>query len=126
MDDLVIYCADTTALVAAVRATWPERLDDADPDNPRFLLDKSPTVRKGAETLALVRCRPDEPEVRAGLETLAAAGVITIVGTWEDIHADPARQALVGQVYDRTPYTITDENGDDHTVTPPAEFARFF
>jgi len=126
MDDLVIYCPNTTALVAAVRAHWPERLDDADPDNPRFLLDKSPTVRKGAATLALVRCRPDEPQVRAGLEDLAAAGVISIVGTWEEIHADPAREALVEQVYDRTPCTITGESGDAQTITPPAEFARFF
>ena len=57
MIDLIVYCPDTAALVAELRAKFPERLNEEDGDNPRFLVDKTPTRREGGATLALVRCR---------------------------------------------------------------------
>lgn len=127
MIDVITYCSNTAALVAAVRSRWPDRLDESDPENPRFNLDKTPTVRNGAETLAVVRCmdgQPGHPGTLAALQELESAGVLTVLGTWDEVQADPARKALYDSVYPRTPVTWTDENGDAHTLTPPEEFGR--
>ncbi|MDH5753543.1 MAG: hypothetical protein OEZ59_14125 [Deltaproteobacteria bacterium] len=124
-NDIYIHCPDTAALVAALRDIWPHRLDETDPDNPAFLLDKSPTVRAGAETLALVRVRDDQPEVREGLESLEELGVITILGTWDDVQANPAKITIYDRVYPRLPVVWADEDGNEHEYTPPAEIGRF-
>jgi len=139
MEDLLIYCPDTAALVAELQAQWPHRLDVEDPDNPRFLIEKTPTRRKGAKTLALVRCRPDQPEVKAGLEDLAASGVIEVLGTpdfvlgplVDDVRdtgaGDANAQARYFSVHDMTPRPVLDEDGQPtgESITPPLEIGRF-
>jgi len=142
MIDVIVFCPDTTKLVAAVKKTWPERLDETDPDNPRFLLGKTPTRRNGAETLAVARCRdgePGEPLILAGLQQLEAAGVIKILGTLDEVlgpedpeigerdlsQGDPEAQEIYFRVWPRTPVTFKDEDGVEHTFVPPLEIGRF-
>ena len=128
MQDVYVYCPDTAALVVAVRDHWPERLNEDDPENPVFALDKTPTVRVGLKTLALVRCRdgePGEPDVLAGLLELDALGVVRVLGSWDDIQADPARKAVFDLVWPRTPFTMTDDDGAEVTITPPEQPGAF-
>ena len=91
----------------------------------KFILDKTATVRNGDETLALVRCRDGdkgEPPTEAMLDSLDS---VQVLGTWEEVQADPKARAIYDRVYPRTPVKWTDEGGVEHTSTPPAEIGRF-
>ena len=119
MTDIILFCPDTAALVAELREKFPHRLDEGEPENPRFIVDKTPTVRRGAETLALVRADGD---LVASLESLAS---LTVLGTYEDIEADPDKRAIYDRVYPRTPIVWTDDGGIEHTQTPPEKIGVF-
>ena len=121
--DLITFCPDTAALVAEVRARHPERLDETDPENPRWAVTKTPTVRGEAGTLAVLRVGSHRE--RRDLEALEA---LTVLGTWEQVQADPALLAVYDSVHDRTPVDVLDDEGQPtgETITPPLEIGRFF
>ena len=125
MRDVIVYCRDTAALVAELREQLPERLSEEDEGNPVFILDKTPTVRNGDETLSLVRCRdgdPGEPDTEVQLNSLES---VTVLGTWEEVKADPTKKAIYDRVYPRTPIVWTDDDSVEHTTIPPEEIGRF-
>lgn len=128
MIDLIVYCPDTGALVDELRAMLPKYLDEEDMDNPRFLVDKTPTRRNGDETLAVVRWRDDDPGVRHALEILEIADVIKVLGTWEELSALPKTSdewKLYKKVHPRTVRKYKDEDGKERTHKPAEEIGRF-
>ena len=125
MIDLLVYCSNTTTLVNKVREHFPDRLSEEDPDNPEFLVDKTPTKRNGVKTLALVRCRPDGI-TEAMLRDLASkTTTIKVLGTWEQVQADPKAKALYDEVYPRTPVTWVDDDGKEQESIPPEQIGVF-
>lgn len=129
MKDLLVYCPDTALLVAEVQANYPKWIAHEDFHNRKFLVDKTPTVRNGNKTLALVRCRdgaPGEPETEAVLLALEEAGVLVVLGTYEECFADPEAKALYDSVHVREPITYTDpESGEEHTHIPAERIGEF-
>jgi hypothetical protein len=120
--DLISYCPDTAALAAELSEKLPAYLTlDEATGQPVFLVDKTPTVRNGAETLALLRLSQEE------VERLEAAqlSTLTVLGTYEDVFADPAKRAVYDRVYDQRPVTVVDENGVETLVSPPERFGVF-
>lgn len=120
--DLLIHCPDTPAFVAELAEKLPARLDLTDPAAPRYLVAKTPTVRSSAGTLALVRF------TEAELAELEAAGLTTlqVLGTYDEVFADPAKKAIYDMVYPRTPITWTDEAGVEYRHVPPERIGVFF
>ena len=128
MKDVIVFCPDTEALMTEVTEKFPDRVNLEDPENPIFLVDKTPPMRKGKETLALVRCRDGdrgEPATEAMLNELAEAGVIKVLGTWEETKNTTAMKKIYDGVHTRKPTTYGDENDEEHTTTPPEEIGRF-
>jgi len=121
MQDILVFCPDTGALVTELLEKYPERLliNDEALENPQFIIDKTPTVRSGAETLALVRA---DDVVLAMLEAL---DTVTVLGTYDEVWADPALKAVYDRVYPRTPVTWIDEDGIEQTHTPPEKIGVF-
>ncbi len=152
MKDLLVYCSNTETLVNKVREHYPDRLDvnvvfaptriwdeetsewdeyefPVDPQppimecNPRFLVDKTPTKRNGKNTLALVRCRDGVEEMLRDLASKTTT--IKVLGTWEQVQADPKAKALYDEVYPRTPVTWVDEDGEEQESIPPEQIGVF-
>ena len=117
--DVIVFCPDTVALVAELRDKHPDRLGEMDPENPIFIVDKTPTVRNGLETIALVRA---DSKTLSVLESMAS---VQVLGTYEEIAADPDAQAIYARVYPRKPVTWKDENDKKRTTTPPEKIGVF-
>lgn len=124
--DVLTYCADTAAFIDELRDQLPAYLDeglplpdplDADaapaPPRPRFLVDKTPTVRHDNETLALIRVTPEQ------LEDLSSLTSLEILGTYAQVLADPELRARYDAVYPRQPVTLPGPDGVDLVYTPP-------
>ncbi|RMH42807.1 MAG: hypothetical protein D6694_07575 [Gammaproteobacteria bacterium] len=111
--DILTYCADTTALMAEVAKVDPDRLivDEQTGQPIGIEIDKTPTVRNGAETLAIVRV--DEPTL-AKIKALTTIKVLSEVPAGGDLLAamSKANRALYDKVHDRTPQDILDEQGN--------------
>lgn len=121
MNDYITYCADTTALIAELQTVAPT-LVSTNPDTGEvsFNVPKTPTVRNGNETLALVR------DMDGSLLALSAQlTTLTVLGTYDEVFADPAKRDIYDRVYDQTPISFTDEDGTQHTFTPPEKFGVF-
>lgn len=88
-----------------------------------FLIDKTPTKRRGEETLALVRVV--DRATGDMLSSLEAAKAIEVLGTWAEVQADSRMRKIYDRVYPRKPVTYTDEDGTERTTTPPEEIGRF-
>ncbi len=128
MKDVIVYCSDTSVFIDALREYYPERLSEEDVENPVFIANKTPIIRRGSETLSLVRCRGGdrgEPDTLAVLEGLETLGVIQILGTWEEVKDDPDKREIYDRMYPRTPVTYEDDEGVEYTQTPPEEIGRF-
>lgn len=120
MIDIITHTTDTAALVAELQEKLPAYIRfDAD-GNPTFLVDKTPTVRNGDETLALLRLPEDKYSelVSADLQNL------TILGSFEDVFADPEKTEIYDRVYVQT-FETTDMEGNPITVTRPRMFGAF-
>ena len=118
MTDIITYCIDTAALVAELQEKLPDLIDIKDPENPRFCVDKTPTIRNGNKTLALLLV--DDNQLTE-LETLDS---LQILGTFEEVFEDPEKKAIYDSVYIRE-YTYIDENGDEQTGLKPEKFGVF-
>lgn len=103
MIDLITHCADTAALAGAC---------------PEGVLPhaKTPTVHGTGETLALVRVQSEEE-----LAQLQALPCLHILGSYEEVFADPEKKAIYDRIYPREPILL--ENGGEYI--PPERFGVF-
>ncbi len=118
MIDYITYCTDSAALVVELAEKAPHLLHiDEETGEAQFLVDKTPTVRDGMNTLSLIRDLDGSL-----LETADRLDNLTVLGTYEEVFADPAKRAIYDSVYDQTPIPYTDEEGVEHIYTPPEKF----
>lgn len=120
MIDIITHTTDTAALVAELQEKLPAYINiDAD-GNPIFLVDKTPTVRNGTETLSLLRLSDEKYSelLSANLQNL------TILGSFEEVFANPDLKEIYDRVYPRTFETLNFE-GNTITITKPERFGAF-
>ncbi len=124
--DCITYCPDTKALMTEVAKVAPERLIKDEQGNPvGFAIDKTPTIRNGAETLSVVRVNDADLAV---LKSLKSIKILAEVPAGGDLLAamTKANKAVYDKVYPRTPVDITDEQGNViGQYTPPALIGSF-
>ncbi|OOZ37444.1 hypothetical protein [Solemya velesiana gill symbiont] len=118
MSDYITYCADTQALITELQSKAPKLVhNDEQTGEIAFLMPKTPTLRNGAETLALVR------DIDGTLLQLAAQlDHLEVLGTYEEVFADPAKKKIYDRVYDQSPRTVHGLKGETLTYTPPQGF----
>ncbi len=90
-----------------------------------FLVDKTPTVRKGKKTLALVRCMDGHRGYSDDAVMLRNLDSVEVLGTWEEVQGNPTAMKKYNSVYPRTAIATTDEEGVERTYTPAEEIGRF-
>lgn len=116
MIDIITYVPDSTALVAELQEKFPDLIFE----DGKFLVTKTPTVRNAqGESLALIRDDDALIEIGEQLDSLV------MLGTYDDVFADPALREIYDRVYDQTPITWTDENGVEHSQPKPEKFGVF-
>jgi len=111
--DLITYCPDTAALMAEVEQVAPERIIRDEQGNAiGYSITKTPTVRAGAETLAVVRV--DDAEL-ALIQSLTSLQILAHVpaggGLIAALRSDAKASAIYDRVYPRTPVDIVDDTG---------------
>ena len=119
MIDIITHCEDTAALVTELQIKLPKYILVND-GVPTFLVDKTPTVRNGTETLALIRLTDAKYNelLSAELETL------TLLGSFEEVFADAAKKEIYDRVYVQT-ITTNDPEGNPITIQLPERFGAF-
>ena len=118
--DILTYCPDTDVLVAELLEKFPTRIDMEDPENPTFIINKSmSTKRNGSETVTLIRAFTQD------MTDLESMDSLTILGTYEQVFADPDKRAIYDRVYPQTPVEIDDGEGGVSVYTPPEKFVVF-
>ena len=112
--DLVSYCSDIEALRAELIAKGYVEEDTGEPSFP--LINRTPTQKANQpQTVTLIRCVSE-----LDIELLASFESIEILGTKEEVDADPDKTAKYELAYSRDSYTMTDpETGEVITKTPP-------
>lgn len=117
--DVLVHCPDTVKLVRELKKDFPERLSEEDAENPRFLIEKTPTKRNGDETLSLIQAD------NATMEMLDSLKSVAVLGTYEEVMADKKLKAIHDRVYPRKPVKFKDEDGKERTHTPPERIGAF-
>lgn len=125
MFDLITYCADTTALIAELQSKNSQQISTDSAGNITWKITKTPTVRKGLETLSVVRV--DDAGL-AEINHLTSLDILSIVNAGDDILAamSPAKRTIYDSVYPRTPFDITDSNGVITGTRQPPELIGAF
>ena len=115
MKDVLTYCPDTTALIAELQEKFPDRINiDEETGEASFILTKTPTVRNGDETLALVRVSDGDLLDMQGLTNL------TVLGTYDEVFGDAEKKAIYDRVYPRTPIEL-----EGSEQLPPERIGEF-
>ena len=118
MKDIVTYCPDLDALNAELL-----QLGLVDEDgNASLPLIRTPIQysKDGVKSLALCRF-VDE----AKITDLAKITCLELLGTYDEVFADPDKKAKYTSVYSLDPVVYTDEEGNEVTYTPPEKFGVF-
>lgn len=117
MIDLITYCHDVDELKKELINSG--RVDEE--GNPVLNSIKVPVRYSvdGKKTISLVRCLTPECEASLQLNNLE------ILGTYDEVFADPDKLARYTSVYSITPVVITDENGEEVIYHPPKKFGVF-
>jgi len=126
--DLITYCPDTTALMNEVARVAPDRIIKDENDQPvGFSITKTPTVRNGNETLAVVRVNDADLALIESLTTLQILAKVPAGGDLiAAINANRTARAIYDRVYPRTPVDVVDEAGNViGTWTPPELIGEF-
>lgn len=122
MRQLITYSDDTAALLDEVLAVAPE-LHHVDEAGRRFIgpLVKTPSVKAGNETLAVLR---EVPEALQHLQHLRVIGYVDEPqpGEFVPVFTAPDGQIIYDRLYPRLPVVWTDPDGVAHTYTPPLLF----
>lgn len=124
--DLITYCPDTQALMAEVAQVAPDRIIKDENGNPVAIsINKTPTVRNGNETLAVVRVDDNELSLIQQLQSLQILAQVPMGG---DLLAamTAANRAIYDRVYPRTPVDIKDEQGNVIGQYQPPELIGAF
>jgi len=111
MRDLITYSKDVTLLLSEVATALPDYLIKDEAGNPiGFAVTKTPTVRKGKETLSVVRCSVAEVKLMKSLKQITVLADVPMGG---DLLAamTTANRAVYDRVYVQTPVPMLDENG---------------
>lgn len=108
--ETITYCKDTKALIAELKEKYPEMVYDD-----QFGIDKTPVVRMGAETMALVMIDEDILNDLDSLENL---------GSFEEVFDDKEKKVIYDRIYPRE-YTYIDEDGKEQTGMKPERFGGF-
>jgi len=126
--DLITYCPDTTALMDEVAQVAPDRIIKDENDQPvGFSITKTPTVRKGNETLAVVRVNDADLALIESLTTLQILAKVPAGGDLlAALNADPEARAIYDRVYPRTPVDVVDEAGNVIGAWTPPELVGVF
>lgn len=120
MIDIITHTTNTAALVSELQTKLPAYITIDQAGNPIFLVDKTITIRNGTETLSLIRLTDEKYA-----ELLAAElTTLELLGTYDEVFADPAKKAIYDRVYPRT-FLATDPEGNEITVTRPEKFCVF-
>lgn len=117
--DLITYCPDPALLIPEVAAKFPERLTEENGYN----VVKTPvqySAPPNKATLALVRCLSEQDE--AELRSLVN---LEVLGTYEEVFADPVKRAKYESVYSLAPVEVIGEDGQTYTYIPPERFGEF-
>ncbi|MDX8383268.1 MAG: hypothetical protein R8M45_04245 [Ghiorsea sp.] len=125
MFDLITYTKDSVALLAEVTTKFPERIIKDDNDVVIGIqLIKTPTIRNGLETLAVVRV---DAARLAEMKTLTTLKILAEVPMYGDLLAKMTvkNRAIYDRVHDQTPYDVTLEDGTIQTITPPELIGGF-
>jgi len=127
MFDIITHTKDSQAFLAEVEAKFPDKVvhDEKTGKVPvSVLLTKTPTIRNGAETLAMVRCDAQE---LADIKTLGSVAILAEVPAYGDVLAamTAAKRKIYDRVYPQAPQQIDDGQGGRVTYTPPALFGAF-
>jgi len=134
MRDLITYSKDVTLLLAEVESKLPDYVIKDEQDKPiGFAITKTPTVRKGNETLSVVRCTTAEVKLLASLTSITVlADIPAIDGLSLEQHGakllaamSKTGRATYDAVHDQSPQTITLPDGTTHTYTPPELIGAF-
>ena len=107
MIDIIAYSTNPAALVTEIQTKKPKLVDA----NGKLVLDKTPTMKKGGKTIALIRCRK-----QSEVDWLDGLTNLEVIGTYEEMLANSAWKAKYDSIWDRTPV-----NGQ----VPPAKFGVF-
>jgi len=126
MRDIITYSSDVTALLAEVAATMPDYLIKDENAKPvGFAVTKTPTVRKGNETLSVVRCTAAEVKLLKKLKSITVLADVPMGGDLLKAMSKTGR-AKYDAVYNQTPYDVVDDKGKViGTVTPPSLIGTF-
>jgi len=117
---------DVTALLSEVEAQMPEYLiKDESGKSIGFAVTKTPTVRKGNETLSVVRCSAAEVKLLKSLQSITVLADVPMGG---DLLAAMSKtgRATYDRIHDQTPVDVMDDTGAVvGTYTPPALIGQF-
>ena len=106
MKQLITKCDNIQALIAELRANHPTRIQDNEDGTVSFIVTKTNTIYNGAKSLSNVLAKSEEDELM--LRSLTS---LDVLGTFDEIEADPILLAKFKEVFDYTVSTGTDENG---------------
>ena len=112
MKDILTHCPDTGAFLAEVESIDPERIVHGEASNPiGVIVDKTPTVRNGAETLAVVRV---DAELLAQLKGMTTISILAEVDAYGDLLGamSTANREIYDRVYPRPETDILDDEGN--------------
>ena len=121
MKDVITYCADLDALrkeLTSLNRTT-EAVEGETP-TPVLNVMKTPVMEKDGHSLSLVRIMNAEDEEALHLNS------IEVLGTYDEVFADPEKMAKYESVYSTQPYEVADEDGKKHNVEPPKKFGVFY
>ncbi len=120
MNDLISYCQD----IEALRTELTDRgyVDDETGEPVFPLPNRTPNQqRMPPKSITLLRCVTDDDET-----LLHSSTSLEILGTYDDVFADPVKYLTYSSAYPHDPYTIIDpETGEEITITPPKKFGVF-
>lgn len=94
MIDVIAYSANPSALVTEIRTKKPKLVDE----DGKLLLDKTPTMKKGGKTLALIRCRK-----QSEIDWLDGLTNLEVIGTYEEMLINPTWKEKYDSIWDRIP-----------------------
>ncbi len=120
MNDLISYAPD----IEALRTELTDRgyVDDKTGEPVFPLTSRTPNQqRMPPKSMTLVRCINDDDET-----LLRSFTSLEILGTYDDVFADPVKYLTYSSAYPHDPYTVTDsDTGEEITITPPKKFGVF-
>jgi len=118
MPDLITYSTDVSALATELTQKRPKRVMVSQ-SGVTFLVPKVPSKRKGLRSLSMVRAGDDEVSLLQGLDNLQ------VLGTREEVFADPAKLAIYREFYPEGSKTVSLPWGGEIEVPNP-EMPTFF